>query len=213
MAPHQSPRPVPRASHLSTIQIKSIQIFLGWGRADFEQKRNLRTLFEVCLRIIQELEEVGGFSCSEASYGRVVLVWVIFASKLSVVDFNFSLRRAEPEPWDRERVKHAASDLFAKIGVIEPSFWFVLGEMGGGGGVTLARARGVFVVVMGGVVGVLSIHCHCHFCYFGCRCFHLHHHRRHFRNQQGVSCWCRFVCARMGVVPVLLGALVLVCKD
>ena len=85
------------------------------------------------MRIIQELEEVGGFSCSEASYGRVVLVWVIFASKLSVVDFNFSLRRAEPEPWDRERVKHAASDLFAKIGVIEPSFWFVLGEMGGGG--------------------------------------------------------------------------------
>ena len=109
-------------------------------------------------------------------------------------------------------MKHAASNLFAKIRVVEPLFWFVLGEMGGGG-VTLARAGGGFVVVMGGVVGVLSIRCHCHFCYFGCRCFHLHHHRCCFRNQQGVGCWCRVVCARMEVVPMLLGALVLACKD
>ena len=68
------------------------------GRVDLNRSRNSRTFLEVCLRIIQEFEEVRGFSCSEASYGRVVLVGVIFASKLSVVNFYFGLRRAEPEP-------------------------------------------------------------------------------------------------------------------
>ncbi len=65
---------------------------------DLNRSRNSRTFLEVCLRIIQEFEEVRGFSCSEASYGRVVLAGVIFASRLSVVNFYFGLRRAEPEP-------------------------------------------------------------------------------------------------------------------
>ena len=68
------------------------------GRVDLNRSRNSRTFLEVCLHIIQELEEVRGFSCSEASYGRVVLVGVIFASKLSVVNFYYGLRRAKPEP-------------------------------------------------------------------------------------------------------------------
>ena len=67
------------------------------GRVDL-RSRNSRTFLEVCLCIIQELEEVRGFSCSEASYGRVVFVRVIFASKLLVVNFYFGLRRAEPKP-------------------------------------------------------------------------------------------------------------------
>ena len=58
----------------------------------------LCTFLEVCLRIIQELEEVRGFSCSEASYCRVVLVGVVLASKLSVVDFYFSLGCSKPKP-------------------------------------------------------------------------------------------------------------------
>ena len=75
-------------------------LLCGEGReSEFEQKqKNSHAFLEVCLRIIQELEEVRDFSCSEASYGRVVLAGVVFASKLSVVDFYFSLRRAEPEP-------------------------------------------------------------------------------------------------------------------
>jgi len=101
------------------------------GRVNLDRNQNSHTLLEVCLHIIQEIEEVRGFSCSEASYGRVVLVGVICVSKLSVVNFYFSLRCAKPEPQDRERMKHAASDLFAKIGVVEPSFWFVLGGRGG----------------------------------------------------------------------------------
>ena len=68
------------------------------GRVNLNRSRNSRTFLEVCLCIIQVLEEVRGFSCSEASYGRVILVGVIFASKLLVVNFYFSLRRAEPEP-------------------------------------------------------------------------------------------------------------------
>jgi len=101
------------------------------GRVDLSRSKNSHTFLEVCLCIIQELEEVRGFSCSEASYGRVVLVGVIFASRLSVLNFYFGLRRAEPEPQECERMKHAASNLFAKIGVVEPSFWFVLGGRGG----------------------------------------------------------------------------------
>ena len=65
---------------------------------DLNRSRNSCTFLEVCLHIIQELEEFRGFNGSEASYGRVVLVGVIFASKLSVVNFYFSLRRAEPKP-------------------------------------------------------------------------------------------------------------------
>ena len=106
---------------------------VGEGQeSEFGQKqKNSHTFLEVCLCIILELEEVRRFSCSDTSYGRVVLVGVIFASKLSVVNFYFSLRRAEPEPQDCERMKHAASNLFTKIGVVEPLFWFVLGGRGG----------------------------------------------------------------------------------
>ena len=68
------------------------------GRVDLNRSRNSCTFLEVCLHIIQELEEVRGFSCSEASYGRVVLVGVIFASKLLLVNFYFGLRCAESKP-------------------------------------------------------------------------------------------------------------------
>jgi len=37
-----------------------------------DRSKSLRAFLEVCLRIIQELEEVRGFSCSEASYSRVI---------------------------------------------------------------------------------------------------------------------------------------------
>jgi hypothetical protein len=53
-------------------------------------------------------------------------------------------------------MKLAASDLFAKLGVVEPSFWFILGGRGGAMWPWLV-CGGVFVAVMGGVVGVLSI--------------------------------------------------------
>ncbi len=63
-----------------------------------DRRKNLHTFLEVCLRIIQELEEVRGFSCSEARYSKVVLVEVVLASKLLVVDFYFGLGRSELKP-------------------------------------------------------------------------------------------------------------------
>ncbi len=87
---------------------------------NLDRSKNSCAFLEVCLHIFQELEEVRGFSCSEASYGRVVLVRVIFASKLSVVNFYFSLRCSEPKPQNHERMKHVVSNLFAEIGVVEP---------------------------------------------------------------------------------------------
>jgi hypothetical protein len=68
------------------------------GRVDLNRSRNSRMFLEVCLCIIQELEEVRGFSCSEASYGRVVLVGVIFVSKLSVVTFYLVSDAPSPSP-------------------------------------------------------------------------------------------------------------------
>ena len=56
-----------------------------------DRSESLRAFLEVCLHNIQELEEVRDFSCSEATYSRVVLVRVVLASKLSVLDFYFSL--------------------------------------------------------------------------------------------------------------------------
>ncbi len=60
--------------------------------------KNSRMFLKIFLRIIQELKEVRGLRCREASDSRVVLVGVIFAGKLSVVDLDFSLRCAEPKP-------------------------------------------------------------------------------------------------------------------
>jgi hypothetical protein len=51
----------------------------------------LCAFLEVLLRIVEKLEEVRGFSCSETGDGRVILVRVIFAGKLSVMDLYFSL--------------------------------------------------------------------------------------------------------------------------
>ena len=58
----------------------------------------MHAFLEVCLHIIQELEEVIGFSFSEASYSRVDLVGMVLARKLSVVDFSFSIGLFEPKP-------------------------------------------------------------------------------------------------------------------
>ena len=69
-----------------------------------------------------KLKEVRGLGCSEASDGRVILVRVEFASKLSIVDLGFSLGHSNPKP--EKRKKHAVPNLFAKIGVIELSFYF-----------------------------------------------------------------------------------------
>ncbi len=60
--------------------------------------KNSRMFSKIFLHIIQELKEVRGLGCREAGDGKVVLVGVIFAGKLSVVDLDFSLRCAEPEP-------------------------------------------------------------------------------------------------------------------
>ncbi len=51
----------------------------------------LCAFLEVFLRIVEKLEEVRGFSCSKASDGRVILVWMIFAGKLPVMDLDFGL--------------------------------------------------------------------------------------------------------------------------
>ncbi len=55
----------------------------------------LCAFLEVLPHVVEKLEEVRGFSCSEASDGRVILVRVIFAGKLSVVDIDFSLGRSK----------------------------------------------------------------------------------------------------------------------
>ena len=117
---------------------------------DRSKKRNSHTLLEVCLRIIQELEEVRGFTCSETSYGRVILVGVVFAGKLSVVDFYFSLRRSEPKPQNRERMEHLRPTCSQKLGSLSHrfgSYW-----VGEGGLCGLGSCGGVFVVVMGGLL-------------------------------------------------------------
>ncbi len=60
--------------------------------------KNSRVFLKIFLCIIQELKEVRDLRCCEAGDGRVVLVRVIFAGKLSVVDLDFNLRCPEPEP-------------------------------------------------------------------------------------------------------------------
>jgi hypothetical protein len=57
----------------------------------------LCAFLEVFLRVVEKLEEVRCFSCSKASDGRAILVWMIFAGKLPVADLDFGLRRSESE--------------------------------------------------------------------------------------------------------------------
>ncbi len=58
--------------------------------------------FEVLLCIVEKLKEIRGLSCSETGDGRVVLVGVVFASKLLIVDLYFNLGCSEPKPKDCE---------------------------------------------------------------------------------------------------------------
>ena len=55
------------------------------------------TVFEVLVCIVQELEESRSFRCGETSDCSIILVRMIFAGKLSIVDFNFGFRRSESE--------------------------------------------------------------------------------------------------------------------
>ncbi len=80
----------------------------GWeSKSDLVQggltgAKNSHVFLEIFLCIIQELKEVRGLGCREASDGRVVLVGVIFVGKLSVVDLDFNLRCAKPKPKNRK---------------------------------------------------------------------------------------------------------------
>ena len=49
----------------------------------------LCVVFEVLVCIVQELEESRSFRCGETSDCSIILVRMIFAGKLSIVDFNF----------------------------------------------------------------------------------------------------------------------------
>ncbi len=60
--------------------------------------KNSRIFLKIFLCIIQELKEVSGLGCHEAGDGRVLLVGMLFAGKLSVVDLDFSLRCTKPKP-------------------------------------------------------------------------------------------------------------------
>jgi hypothetical protein len=62
----------------------------------------LCAFLEVFLRVVEKLEEVRGFSCSKASDGRVILVWMIFTGKLSVMDLDFGLGRSKSESKNRK---------------------------------------------------------------------------------------------------------------
>ena len=50
---------------------------------------SLCAVFEVLVCIVQELEERRSFRCGETSDCSIILVRMIFAGKLSIVDFNF----------------------------------------------------------------------------------------------------------------------------
>ena len=50
---------------------------------------SLCAVFEVLVCIVQELEESRSFRCGETSDCSIILVRMIFAGKLSIVDFNF----------------------------------------------------------------------------------------------------------------------------
>ena len=54
------------------------------------------------MSIVQKLEESRSFRCGETSDCSIILVRMIFAGKLSVVDFNFGFRRSESETKNRE---------------------------------------------------------------------------------------------------------------
>ena len=49
------------------------------------------------MRIVQKLEESRSFRCGETSDCSVIVVRMIFAGKLSIVDFDFGFRRSESE--------------------------------------------------------------------------------------------------------------------
>ena len=70
----------------------------GREREFGQEQKNSHAFLEVCLRIIQELEEVRGFSCSEASYGRAVLVRVVFASSCLMCTFILVSDAPSPSP-------------------------------------------------------------------------------------------------------------------
>jgi hypothetical protein len=55
---------------------------------------------------------------------------MIFAGKLSIVDFNFGFRRSESETKNREWLEYAASNLYAEILIVEPLNWIVLSRGG-----------------------------------------------------------------------------------
>jgi hypothetical protein len=59
-------------------------------------------VFEVLVYIVQKLEESRSFRCGETSDCSIILVRMIFAGKLSMVDFNFGFRSSESETENRE---------------------------------------------------------------------------------------------------------------
>jgi hypothetical protein len=59
-------------------------------------------VFEVLVYIVQKLEESRSFRCGETSDCSIIFVRMIFAGKLSMVDFNFGFRRSESETENRE---------------------------------------------------------------------------------------------------------------
>ncbi len=63
---------------------------------------DLCAFLEVLLQVVEKVEEIRGLSCGETGGGRVVLVRVVFASKLSVVDLYFNLICSKPKSKDRE---------------------------------------------------------------------------------------------------------------
>ena len=58
---------------------------------------SLCAVFEVLVCIVQEPEESRSFRGGETSDCSIILVRMIFAGKLSIVDFDFGFRRSESE--------------------------------------------------------------------------------------------------------------------
>ncbi len=53
------------------------------GRGDLlTRATDSRAFLEVLLRVVEKFEEIRGLSCGETGDGRVVLVGVVFASKV-----------------------------------------------------------------------------------------------------------------------------------
>ena len=59
----------------------------------------LLTFLQVFVGVVEEFEEVRGFSCSESGRSGVVLVWVILACELSVMhlDLHFGCAKSKPK--------------------------------------------------------------------------------------------------------------------